>query len=92
MTFAIDDALLPATLTARPMTDGEFMALCSEHPDLHLEMTAEAELIVMLPLQDQGVQTRFHNLVAAGVSVLRGTKRLPAVVPCGARRFNSCPS
>jgi Uma2 family endonuclease len=59
MTFAIDDALLPATLTARPMTDGEFMALCSEHPELHLEMTAEAELIVMLPLQYQGFKLAF---------------------------------
>ncbi len=57
MTFAIDDALLPATLTAQPMNDEEFMALCSEHPELHFEMTAEGELIVMAPTHfDSGVR------------------------------------
>ncbi len=49
MTFAIDEALLPATLTAHPMTDEEFTALCSEHPELNFEMTADGELIVMAP-------------------------------------------
>jgi Uma2 family endonuclease len=49
MTFAIDDALLPAVLTAGPMSDTEFTRLCEEHPDLHFEMTAEGELIVMAP-------------------------------------------
>ncbi len=49
MTFAIDDALLPATLTAHLMTDEEFMAFCGEHPDLNFEMSAEGELIVMAP-------------------------------------------
>jgi len=49
MTFAIDEALLPATLTAHPMTDQEFTELCAEHPELNFEMTAEGELIVMAP-------------------------------------------
>ena len=49
MTFAIDDALLPAILTAHPMTDDEFAAFCAEHPDLFFEMTAEGEIIVMPP-------------------------------------------
>jgi Uma2 family endonuclease len=49
MPFLIDDANLPATLTAQPMTDEEFSAFCAEHPDLNFEMTAEAELIVMPP-------------------------------------------
>lgn len=49
MKFAIDDALLPATLTAGPMTDEEFTAFCADHPDLNFEMTAEGELIVMAP-------------------------------------------
>ena len=49
MPFAIDDAFLPATLTAQPMTDEEFAAFCSEHRDLRFEMTAEGELIVMAP-------------------------------------------
>src|SRR5580698_6287147 len=49
MAFVIDDAFLPATLTAHPMTDEEFAAFCAEHPDLFFEMTAEGELIVMPP-------------------------------------------
>jgi len=49
MPFLINDANLPATLTAQPMTDEEFTAFCSEHPDLNFEMTAEGELIVMAP-------------------------------------------
>jgi len=49
MTFAIDDAFLPATLTAHLMTDAEFESLCAEHPELNFEMTAEGELIVMAP-------------------------------------------
>ncbi len=49
MPFVIDDQYLPATLTAQVMTDSEFLAFCSEHPDLNFEMTAEGELIVMAP-------------------------------------------
>lgn len=40
MTFAIDDALLPATLSSHLMTDEEFTAFCAEHPELNFEMTA----------------------------------------------------
>jgi Uma2 family endonuclease len=50
MTFVIDDAFLPATLSAHPMTDEEFSALCAEHPDLNFEMSADGELIVMAPV------------------------------------------
>jgi Uma2 family endonuclease len=49
MAFVIDDAFLPATLTAPPMSDDEFAEFCAEHPDLFFEMTAEGELIVMPP-------------------------------------------
>ena len=49
MGFVIDDAFLPATLTAQPMTDEEFAEFCAEHPDLFFEMTADGELIVMPP-------------------------------------------
>lgn len=49
MAFVIDDAFLPATLTAHPMTDDEFAGFCAEHPDLFFEMTAEGEIIVMPP-------------------------------------------
>lgn len=49
MAFLIDEAMLPAILTAQPMTDEEFAEFCSEHPDLFFEMSAEGELIVMPP-------------------------------------------
>jgi Uma2 family endonuclease len=49
MPLLIEDAFLPATLTAAPMTDEEFARFCAEHPDLFFEMTSEGELIVMPP-------------------------------------------
>jgi Uma2 family endonuclease len=49
MAMLLEDAFLPATLTAPPMTDEEFAQFCAEHPDLFFEMTAEGELIVMPP-------------------------------------------
>lgn len=47
MAFAIDQEHLPATLNSHPMSDEEFAQLCSEHPDLLFEMSAEGELLVM---------------------------------------------
>jgi len=49
MAFTIDEAFLPAILTAQPMTDEQFAEFCSQHPDLFFEMSAEGELIVMPP-------------------------------------------
>ena len=49
MAFTIDEAFLPATLTAHPMTDAEFAEFCAEHPGLFFEMTAEGEIVVMPP-------------------------------------------
>ena len=63
MSFLIDDANLPATLTASPMTDEEFTAFCAEHPDLNFEMTAEGEMIVMAPTHSV---TSFQNSDVSG--------------------------
>jgi hypothetical protein len=49
MAFTIDEAFLPAILTAQPMTDEQFAKFCSEHPGLFFAMSAEGELIVMPP-------------------------------------------
>jgi Uma2 family endonuclease len=49
MAFILDEAFLPAILTAPPMTDEQFAQFCSDHPDLFFEMSAEGELIVMPP-------------------------------------------
>ncbi|MBM3735773.1 MAG: Uma2 family endonuclease [Acidobacteria bacterium] len=62
MVFSIDDSLLPATLTAGPMTDEEFAAFCSEHPDLNFEMTAEGVILVMPPTySSNGVRNSLIN-------------------------------
>jgi len=93
MELVIDDAFLPATLTAPPMTDEEFAAFCAEHPDLFFEVTAEGELIVMPPTySDTGAQ----NFDVAGqlrdwaVKNRRGVGcrfRAPEWRPAVARRF-----
>ena len=49
MAFNIDEAFLPAILSAQPMTDEQFAQFSAEHPDLFFEMSAEGELIVMPP-------------------------------------------
>ena len=37
MGFLIAEEYLPATLTSQPMTDDEFAAFCSIHPDLDMQ-------------------------------------------------------
>jgi Uma2 family endonuclease len=49
MQLTIDDAYLPATLTASPMTDEEFAAFCAQYPDHLVEMTAEGKIVIMPP-------------------------------------------
>jgi len=49
MAVAIDEAWLPTTLTAPPMTDEEFAEFCAENPDYFIETTAEGELLIMPP-------------------------------------------
>ncbi len=49
MPLLIEDAFLPAILTAPPMSDEAFAQFCAEHPDLSFEMTAQGELIVLPP-------------------------------------------
>ena len=92
MKFAIDDALLPATLTAHPMSDEEFMAFCQEHPDLNFEMSAEGELIVMAPTHsDTGAcnQEVARQLATWAIKDRRGIvcdSSTGFVFPNGARR------
>jgi len=47
MSLAIDEAYLPATLTAAPMTDDEFVEFCAQFPDYFIEMSAEREILIM---------------------------------------------
>lgn len=50
MPFTIDEAFLPATLTAPPMTDQQFAEFCDEHPDLFFETHAIGDIIVTPPV------------------------------------------
>jgi Uma2 family endonuclease len=49
MSLVIEEAYLPATLTASPMTDEEFVQFCACYPDYSIEMSAEGEIIIMPP-------------------------------------------
>jgi Uma2 family endonuclease len=49
MQLAIDEAYLPAKLTAAPMTDEEFVEFCAHYPDYFIETTAEGEIVIMPP-------------------------------------------
>ncbi len=48
-TSVIDEKFLPARLTAPPMTDEDFAALCAQYPNHQLEVTAEGDLLIMAP-------------------------------------------
>ncbi len=92
MAFLIDEAFLPATLTAPPMSDEEFVAFCAEHPDLHFEMTAEGELIVMPPthsdtgLSNSEISGELRNWAKKDRRGLVGDSSTGFVLPNGARR------
>jgi Uma2 family endonuclease len=49
MSLVIDEVWLPATLTAHPMTDEEFVEFCAQYPDHFIEMSAEGEILIMPP-------------------------------------------
>jgi Uma2 family endonuclease len=49
MSLVIEEAYLPATLTASLMTDEEFVKFCARYPDYSIEMSAEGEILIMPP-------------------------------------------
>jgi len=92
MPFLINDAFLPATLTAEPMTDAEFTAFCAEHPDLNFEMSAEGELIVMAPTHSDTGASNFEVATQLGTWARKNRRGIGCdsstgfVLPNGARR------
>ena len=92
MAFVIDDAFLPATLTASPMSDDEFAEFCAEHPDLFFEMTAEGEIIVMPPTYPVTGARNFEIAVQFGMWARQDGRGIPTdsstgfKLPNGARR------
>jgi Uma2 family endonuclease len=49
MSLVIDEVFLPATLTAPPMTDEEFVDFCAQYPDYFIEVSAEGDILIMPP-------------------------------------------
>jgi Uma2 family endonuclease len=92
MSFMIDEAYLPATLTAPPMTDEQFAELCAEHPDLFFEVTAEGEMLIMPPtysltgIRNQEIIGQLHRWMAFDGTGLAGDSSCGFVLPNGARR------
>jgi Uma2 family endonuclease len=92
MTFEIDSALLPATLTGQPMTDGKFAAFCAEHPDLFFETTAEGEIIVIPPTYSLTGFSNNHITRQLGAWAIADGRGIASesstgfVLPNGARR------
>lgn len=92
MPFTIDEAFLPATLTAPPMTDLEFSDFCAEHPDLFFEMTAEGEIIVMPPnfsltgIRNREITSQLDRWAVQDGRGIVGDPSTGFVLPNGARR------
>ena len=92
MSFVINDAYLPATLTAQPMTDDEFAAFCAEHPDLNFEMSADGEIIVMAPTSffngasNSSVDAQLHKWAVKDGRGISSDSSTGFVLPNGARR------
>jgi len=92
MPFLINDANLPAVLTAQPMSDDEFAAFCSDHPDLNFEMTAEGEIIVMAPtysdtgLSNSDITAQLETWARKDRRGLSPDSSTGFVLPNGARR------
>lgn len=92
MAFTVDEAFLPAILTAHPMTDKQFAEFCAEHPDLFFEMTAEAEIIVMPPTftltgaRNSKILAQLNNWADINGQGLVSDSSAGFVLPNGARR------
>lgn len=92
MAFTIDDTMLPATLTWRPMTDDEFADFCSEYRDWFFEMTADAELVIMPPsytlngVRNAGIQSQLANWAERDKRGVGTAASASFVLPNGARR------
>jgi Uma2 family endonuclease len=92
MTFEIDEAYLPATLSASQMSDEEFAAFCAQYPDYFIETTAAGEIVIMPPNYPLGSfragevfgQLRDWNAIGRAGLVMDGTGGY--VLPNGSRR------
>jgi Uma2 family endonuclease len=90
--FTIDEALLPANLSAPPLSDEEFEALCGDHPDLFFETNGEGDIIVMPPaysftgVRNSGIVRRLDEWAERDGRGFATDSSTGFVLPNGARR------
>ena len=53
MVVTVDDVYMPLTLTAPGITDEQFQELCEQYEDYRVEYTAEGDLLVMPPTDEE---------------------------------------
>lgn len=92
MTLVIDEAFLPATLTASPMTDEEFAEFCAQYADYNVEMTADGEILIMPPnfsltgMRNQKIGSQLENWASRDQRGAVTEASSGFVLPNGARR------
>lgn len=92
MSLVIDEVFLPATLTAPPMTDEEFVEFCAQYPDYFIEVSAEGDILIMPPSDfrtSEQIGEIFFQLTAWSRANGRGRMSESSggfVLPNGARR------
>jgi Uma2 family endonuclease len=90
--MVIEEAYLPATLTAPPMNDEEFIEFCAQFPDYFIEMSAEGEILIMPPsdyvtsAQIGRIYRQLSNWADAGPGGWVTESSGGFVLPSGARR------
>ena len=57
---------LPATFTARGLTEKEFLDLCQEYPDCFLEYTADGTVIIMPPTDPENSEREAEVVIQLG--------------------------
>ena len=67
MPVVFDEKYLPATLTAEPMSDDEFIEFCAGYPDYFVEATAHGEILIMPPTHWLTGISGAHILAQLGV-------------------------
>jgi Uma2 family endonuclease len=91
MPFTIDEAFLPATLTA-PMTDQQFADFCAEYPDLFFETNAEGDITVRPPnfsitgVRNSEITMQLGNWALIDAKGVASDSSTGFLLPNGARR------
>ena len=92
MVVAVDEIYLPLTLTAPELTDEAFQEFCELYPDYRIEYTAEGDLLVMLPTDEEtgvrnsSINQQLGNWALTNDRGLVTDSSTGFILPSGARR------